>query len=74
MSHSSVGIAKTAPYFHDNSVATLSDVIDLYSRFILPFITSANMPAANPPEGPFLPPDALSKQDKADLLAFLQTF
>jgi len=68
------GIAKTAPYFHDDSVATLEDVIDLYSRFILPFITSANMPAVNPPEGPFLPPEALSKQDKADLLAFLQTF
>lgn len=68
------GIANTAPYFHDNSVGTLADVIDLYSRFILPFIAATNLPPVNPPEGPELPPEALSKQDKADLLKFLQTF
>jgi cytochrome c peroxidase len=74
------GIAHTAPYFHDNSIATLADVIDIYSRFILPPITAIGLPAVNPPECPTspptcgLPPEALSPQDKVDLLAFLQTF
>jgi hypothetical protein len=68
------GIAKTAPYFHDNSHATLADVIDTYSRFILPPIAAIGLPAVNPPEANGLPPEALSRQDKADLLAFLQTF
>lgn len=68
------GIANTAPYFHDNSHATLADVVDTYSRFILPPIAALNLPAVNPPEGPFLPPEALSPQEKADLLTFLQTY
>ncbi|HLK40217.1 MAG TPA: hypothetical protein VKU41_25875, partial [Polyangiaceae bacterium] len=74
------GIAHTAPYFHDNSIATLADVIDIYSRFILPPIGAIGLPAVNPPECPTspptcgLPPEALSPQDKADLLAFLQSF
>jgi cytochrome c peroxidase len=68
------GVANTAPYFHDNSHATLADVLDTYSRFILPPIAALNLPAVNPPEGPNLPPEALSKQDKADLLTFLQPF
>jgi cytochrome c peroxidase len=68
------GIAHTAPYFHDNSHATLADVIDTYSRFILPPIAAIGLPAVNPPEANGLPPEALSQKDKADLLAFLQTF
>ena len=44
------------------TIRTLEDVIDLYSRFILPFIAATNLPAVNPPEGPELPPEALSKQ------------
>jgi cytochrome c peroxidase len=68
------GIADTAPYMHDNSLATLSDVIDIYSRFILGPIAALNLPAVNLPEGANLPPEALSSQEKADLLTFLQTF
>jgi cytochrome c peroxidase len=68
------GIANTAPYFHDNSHATLADVIDTYSRFILPPIAALGLPAVNPPEAQGLPPEALSPKDKADLLAFLRTF
>jgi hypothetical protein len=68
------GIAHTAPYFHDNNHATLDDVLDTYSRFILPPIAALNLPAVNPPEGPNPPPEALSQRDKADLLTFLQTF
>lgn len=66
------GVAHTAPYFHDNSHATLADVVDTYSRFILPGIFPLNLPAVLPPEGPGLPPESIAKQDKIDLLAFLQ--
>jgi cytochrome c peroxidase len=66
------GIARTAPYFHDNSHATLKDVVDSYSRFVLPNIPPLKLPAVNPPEFPGLPPEALSPAQKADLVAFLE--
>jgi cytochrome c peroxidase len=65
------GIADTAPYFHDNSAGTLRDVVDVYSRFILPFPV-LNLPAVNPPEQPGLPAESLSLQQKQDLIAFLE--
>ena len=65
------GVARTAPYFHDNSHATLRDVVDAYSRFILSAITPMGLPRVNPPEGPGLPGEALSPEQKHDLLAFL---
>jgi len=68
------GIAHTAPYMHDNSHATLADVVDTYSRFIIPVIPSIGLPPVNPPEFPGLPPEALSPQQKADLVAFLGVF
>jgi cytochrome c peroxidase len=46
---------KTAPYFHDNSAATLSDVIDEYARMF------AAAGGNNP----------LTDQDKADILAYM---
>lgn len=66
------GVANTAPYFHDNSHATLVDVVDTYSRLILPGIFPLNLPAVFPPEAPGLPPESIAQQDKIDLLAFLQ--
>ena len=66
------GIANTAPYFHDNSAETLRDAVDLYSRFILPFFTMLNLPAVNPPENGGFFPEALTPQQKQDLLDFLQ--
>jgi cytochrome c peroxidase len=66
------GIANTAPYFHDNSAETLRDVVDLYSRFILPFFQPLNLPAALPPENGGFFFESLSPQQKDDLLAFLQ--
>jgi hypothetical protein len=56
---------------HDNSHATLADVVDTYSRFILPLVPALDMPRVSPPEFPGLPAEALTPQDKADLLAFL---
>jgi cytochrome c peroxidase len=65
------GIAKTAPYFHDNSHATLKDVVDSYSRFVLANIPPLNLPPVHPPEAVGLPPETLSPAQKADLMAFL---
>jgi cytochrome c peroxidase len=66
------GIARTAPYFHDNSHASLEEVIDTYSRFILSAITPIQLPRVHPPEEPGGPGEALSVQQKHDLLAFLK--
>jgi cytochrome c peroxidase len=66
------GVANTAPYFHDNSAATLEDAVDLYSRFILPFFAPLNLPAVLPPEEGSFFPESLTAQQKADLLEFLQ--
>jgi cytochrome c peroxidase len=66
------GIAATAPYYHDNSHATLEDVVDSYSRFVLSFITPLGLPKVNPPEAPGLPAESLSVPQKHDLLAFLR--
>jgi cytochrome c peroxidase len=65
------GIAATAPYYHDNSMETLEDVIDSYSRFVLGALPPLGLPPNNPPETPNTPPEALSPRQKVDLLAFL---
>ncbi|PTL79475.1 cytochrome-c peroxidase [Vitiosangium sp. GDMCC 1.1324] len=65
------GIARTAPYFHDNSHATLQDVVNSYSQFVLPFLPDLNLPPVNPPEFPGGAPEALSPTQKQDLIAFL---
>ena len=55
-------IARTAPYMHDGSIATLEEVIDFYDR-------GGN---ANPNLDENLVPLHLSKADKQALLAFLR--
>jgi hypothetical protein len=65
------GVARTAPYFHDNSHETLLDVVDTYSRFILPLTPQLDLPAVHPPEIPGGPPESLSPAQKQDLLRFL---
>jgi len=66
------GIAGTAPYFHDNSHETLRDVVDTYSRLVIPSVPPMKMPAVNPPEKPGGSKEALSVTQKEDLLAFLR--
>ena len=44
------GIAHTAPYVHDNNGETLQQVLDQYSRFMLPAIAPLNLPPMYPPE------------------------
>lgn len=65
------GISHTAPYFHDNSAPDLQTVLDIYSRFILSGVPEIGMPLISPPEAPGLPPEALTPQMKAQLLAYL---
>ena len=66
------GVAHTAPYFHDNSMPTLKDLLDEYSRNILPADPVLGLPPIFPPEGPGLPPESLTTDQKRQLLAFLQ--
>jgi len=65
------GIAETAPYYHDNRLETLRDVVDEYSRFILRFNEPLGLPQL-PPETPNGRKEALSPAEKNDLLEFLE--
>jgi len=58
------GVARTAPYFHDNSAKTLADVAAHYNLFFS--ITSD-------PDGPGpIPPLlALTPDDQADIVAYM---
>jgi cytochrome c peroxidase len=55
-------VARTAPYMHDGSQATLQDVVEFY----------AQGGGAVPGKSPLLAPLALSDEDKAALVAFLR--
>lgn len=59
------GIARTAPYFHDNSSRTLEDVAEHYRKFFL-FVSDPDGP------GPAQPVLALTDQDKRDIVAFMK--
>jgi cytochrome c peroxidase len=56
-------IARTAPYMHDGSLATLEDVIDFYDRGGRP----------NPSLDPEIRPLRLTAEEKKQLAAFLRT-
>lgn len=56
-------VARRAPYMHDGSVATLADVIELYNRGGID----------RPSRSELIRPLGLSDEEKADLLAFLET-
>jgi cytochrome c peroxidase len=57
-------VALTAPYMHDGSEATLRDVIEFYDR-------GGN---ANPYLDGGMRPLSLTEQEKADLVALMETF
>jgi cytochrome c peroxidase len=68
-------VAVTAPYMHDGSIGTLAEVLDFYAaggRNITqgPFAGDGR---ANPFKSGLVTLIRLSEQDKADLIAFLQT-
>ena len=57
------GVARTAPYFHDNSAKTLEDVMKHYQKFFA-IITN---PAVDGD-----PAIDLTEQDQADIVAYLK--
>jgi cytochrome c peroxidase len=58
-------IGVTAPYMHDGSVATLEDAIDHYA--------AGGRARDNPNKDPLIHGFPLSKEERADLVAFLKT-
>ena len=58
-----MGVTETAPYFHDNSAATLADVVSHYAKF---FAIISTPPGGGPPAL------VLSKQDQADMVAYMK--
>lgn len=68
-------IEVTAPYMHDGSIATLSDVLDFYAaggRNVRHGIYAGDG-RLNPLKSPFIKGFEMSEQDKQDLLSFLKT-
>jgi cytochrome c peroxidase len=59
------GIAKTAPYFHDNSAKTLEQVAAHYDLFFS-FTSDPDGP------GPLPPLLSLSDQDQQDIAAYME--
>jgi cytochrome c peroxidase len=68
------GIAKTAPYFHNNIAETLERVADAYSDHFLARFPSLTLPGEKEPDadGDAGPPEALTHEQKSDLVAFLR--
>ena len=57
------GVARTAPYFHDNSAKTLEDLMRHYTQFFA-VITDPSIDGT--------PPLILTEQDQRDIIAFLK--
>ncbi len=68
------GIGKTAPYWHNNISETLEEVVELYSDHLLSKFPSLTLPGEKEPDldGDIGPPDALTAEQKRDLVAFLK--
>jgi cytochrome c peroxidase len=59
------GIARTAPYFHDNSAKTLEDAVKHYAQFFQ-LVTDPDGPGPQPPAL------VLTEQEQADIVAYLR--
>lgn len=69
-------VAVTGPYMHDGSVETLEQVVDIYAaggRVIPAGEMWAGDGTANPNKSGFISGFELSDQDRADLVAFLES-
>jgi cytochrome c peroxidase len=68
------GIAKTAPYWHNNISKTLEEVVDLYSDHLFAKYPSLTQPGEKEPDpdGDIGAPEAFTADQKADLVAFLK--
>ena len=69
------GISKTAPYFHNNSAATLEEVLDHYEAFFR-FVARRNPPPNLPPNissnGLVVDRGFIATDERAALLAYLR--
>lgn len=68
-------VAVTAPYMHDGSVATLDAVIDHYAAGGRTIATGPNagIGRTNPFKSSFVPGFTITPEERADLIAFLQS-
>jgi cytochrome c peroxidase len=68
------GISKTSPYFHNNIVRTLEEVVELYSDHLLSRWPSLIQPGEKEgdDDGDAGPPEALTAAQKSDLVEFLK--
>jgi cytochrome c peroxidase len=68
-------VAVTAPYMHDGSIATLSDVLDHYAAGgrTINSGPAAGVGSASPLKSDLLAGFVLSDQDRADTIAFLES-
>lgn len=72
------GIAKTAPYFHNNTAKTLEAVVELYSDHLLARFAALTPSLTQPgekepdPDGEFGPEETFTAAQKSDLVAFLR--
>jgi cytochrome c peroxidase len=69
------GISRTAPYFHNNSAATLEEVLDLYDAFFRR-VARLNPPPNLPPiissNGQFVDRGFVGPEERAALIAYLR--
>lgn len=68
-------IAVTAPYMHDGSIASLAEVIEHYAAGGRTIATGeyAGVGSKNPNKSELIQPFAATAQEKADLIAFLES-
>jgi cytochrome c peroxidase len=68
-------IALTAPYMHDGSIATLSEVLDHYAAGgrTIAMGPNAGVGSASPLKDPLIQGFTLSDQERADVLAFFDS-
>ncbi len=68
-------VARTAPYMHDGSVATLEEAVDHYAAGgrVIADGPLAGDGRANPYKDPLIAAIRLSRRDRDDLVAFLRT-
>jgi cytochrome c peroxidase len=68
------GIAKTGPYWHNNISESLEEVVDLYSDHLLSKFPTLTLPGEKEldEDGDIGPPEALTAEQKSDLVAFLK--
>ncbi|MGI8735365.1 MAG: hypothetical protein ACR2LM_18935 [Pyrinomonadaceae bacterium] len=69
------GISRTAPYFHNNSAATLEEMLDHYDAFfarVARLIPPPNLPAFLSSNGLVVDRGFVTADERAALLAYLR--